>query len=99
MLRHIVLFRWKAEVTAAEVRPVASALANLPEAIPEVRFFRFGPDAGLNEGNFDFSVVADFDDVTGYLAYRDHPAHYSLVAERIAPILAERAAVQFEFEG
>jgi len=99
VLRHIVLFRWNPEATPAEVRLVASALATLPEAIPDVRFFRFGPDAGLNEGNFDFSVVADFDDVTGYLAYRDHPAHQSLVTERIAPIVAERVAVQFEFEG
>jgi hypothetical protein len=48
-------------------------------------------------GNFDFAVAADFDDVDGYLAYRDHPEHRAIVTEFIQPIVAERAAVQYEY--
>ena len=33
-----------------------------------------------------------------YLVYRDHPAHQSLIATSIAPIVDRRAAVQFESE-
>ncbi len=57
--------------------------------------FTFGPDAGLNEGNAGYSVVADFASIDAYLAYRDHPAHQAVLADRIRPILAARAAVQF----
>lgn len=42
-------------------------------------------------------VTADFDNVAGYLAYRDHPRHREIVANYIAPIRAEGAAVQYEF--
>ncbi len=47
-------------------------------------------------GNFDFAVVADFDDAGSYLAYRDHPAHRAVIDERIRPIMAGRSAVQYE---
>jgi hypothetical protein len=43
-------------------------------------------------------VVADFDDQAGCLAYRDHAAHTQLIADRIAPIISDRAAVQYRFE-
>jgi hypothetical protein len=96
MFRHVVLFRWTADASESDKRRVAEALRRLPGVIPEIRSYRFGADAGVNEGNVDFAVVADFDDVAGYLAYRDHPAHRAVIADQIAPILSERAAVQFE---
>ena len=46
-----------------------------PAAIAEIRDYRFGPDAGINEGNFDFVVVADFESDDDYVVYRDHPVH------------------------
>ena len=66
-----------------------------PGQIPEIRDYRFGPDLGINEGNHQYAVVADFDSVDDYLVYRDHPAHLTVIAEAIRPILAARAAVQF----
>lgn len=99
MLRHVVLFRWKAGVSASEVDAVAVALGRLPATIPTVRGYRFGADAGINDGNADFAVVADFDDVDGYLTYRDHPAHQAVIAELIAPNVVERTAVQYVLDG
>jgi hypothetical protein len=55
-----------------------------------------GANLGLNRGNFDFAVAADFDDVDGYVAYRDHPEHRAIVEKFIRPIAGERAAVQYE---
>jgi hypothetical protein len=96
MFRHVVLFRWTPEVTAEQRAAVTSALRALPGAIPSIRAYHVGDDAGVNDGNHDYAVVADFDDVAGYVAYRDHPAHGAVIVEHIAPILAERAAVQYE---
>lgn len=95
MFHHVVLFRWAPEATGGQKDDVARRLGALPAAIPAIRAYRFGPDAGVNVGNFDFAVVADFDDRAGYLAYRDHPAHQAVIADCIAPIVVERSAVQF----
>ena len=95
MLRHVVLMRWKEGTSDAQKRAVREGLAALPAAIPEIRSYRFGDDAALAEGNFDFAVVADFDDVTGFRTYASHDAHQKLIAEHIRPILRDRAAVQY----
>ena len=97
MLRHVVLFRWSESTSDADVAAIADGLATLPAAIPEIDTYRFGRDAGINEGAYDFVVVADFESVDGYLAYRDHPTHKAVLAERIAPHIAERAFIQYEF--
>ena len=95
MFRHVVMFRWTPDAGAEAKARVASGLAELPDAIDSIRAYRFGSDAGLAEGNWDFVVVADFDDADGYLVYRDHAAHQSVITESIRPILGERAAIQF----
>ncbi len=92
--RHVVMFRWNDAADDAGRQAVADALAGLPAQIPELLDYRFGPDAGLAEGNWDFAVVADFADQSGYEVYRDHPAHHAVIADRIRPLVAERAAVQ-----
>jgi hypothetical protein len=97
MIRHTVLFTWKLEATEDEKQRVAAEVAKLPSMIPSVRAFASGPDAGLNQGNFDFAVTADFDDLAGYLAYRDDPGHREIVQRYLMPVLDKRAAVQFEF--
>jgi Stress responsive A/B Barrel Domain len=96
MLRHVVLFTWTPEATADQRQTVATELRKLPGLIAGLRHYDVGPDEGINQGNFDFAVVADFDDRAGYETYRDHPAHRAVVERHIAPILASRAGVQYE---
>lgn len=96
MLRHVALFTWAPGATDAEIAAVTEGLTALPGQIPEIRDYRVGADLGLGEGNHDFAVVADFDSVAGFHAYRDHPAHRAVLETRIRPILAARAAVQYE---
>jgi hypothetical protein len=98
MFRHVVLFRWNADAAEVDKDAVARGLAELPDQIGSLRAYRFGPDAHIDGGAWDFAVVADFDDQAGYLRYRDHPAHRQLVADVIAPVVSERAAVQYQFE-
>ncbi|MET1000272.1 MAG: Dabb family protein [Acidimicrobiia bacterium] len=95
MLRHVVCLQFKPEATAADRQAIADALAALPARIPQLRDYRFGTDAAIAEGNFDFAVVADVDDAEGFAAYRDDPEHQRIIAELIRPILAGRASVQF----
>ena len=95
MFRHVVIMRWTDSATAEQKQTVLDALATLPPAIPEIRGYRIGVDAGLEpERNSDLVIVADFDDLDGYLVYRDHPVHVEMIANVIRPLVAARAAVQ-----
>lgn len=96
MFRHVAVFTWKPETTDDQRHAVGEQLASLPGKIPELRGYVYGDDAGVVPGNADFAVVADFDDVDGYIAYRDHPEHRAIIDAYIAPIIASRTAVQFD---
>jgi hypothetical protein len=96
MIRHVVLFRWNDGTTQQQVDDLAAHLRALPSKIPEIRSFRCGPDVGINEGNWQFAVVAEFDTIADQTIYRDHPAHQWVIDEKIAPIRADRAAVQYD---
>lgn len=95
MIRHTVLFRWSPEATPEQKQLAESLIGQLPSLVPTIREFSFGTDLGVNEGNFDFAVSAVFDNLDGYLAYRDNPDHRAMVRDHILPIAASRAAVQF----
>jgi hypothetical protein len=94
VIRHVVLYSWKPEVTDAQVAAFADGLAALPARIPEIRSYRFGPDIGQG-GTEQFALVADFDDLDAYQRYVEDPAHRHLIATLVLPILASRHAVQF----
>jgi len=96
MIRHVACFTWAAEATAAQRQQVTDELRALPALMHGLRAYHFGADAGLADGNYDFAVVADFDDIESYLTYRDHPAHRAIVDEVIRPITRQRASVQYQ---
>jgi hypothetical protein len=57
---------------------------------------RVGVDAGLREGNWDFSITADFADVDSYQRYDLDEEHNRIRRELFAPISAEIVRIQFE---
>jgi hypothetical protein len=96
MLRHIILLRWTPEATEDQKKAAEAGFHALPGAIAQIRGLTCGPDLGLSTGAHDFAAVLDFDDADGWRAYQGHPAHHRLVGDLVKPILAERAAVQFD---
>ena len=96
MFRHIVLLTLKPDTTDEQRQAILNGLSTLPDRIATIRSYSFGTDAEVNRGNADVVAMADFDDVDGYLAYRDHEAHKQVIADFIAPVLAARSAVQYE---
>jgi hypothetical protein len=96
MIRHVVLFTWDDEMTDELERQIAAELTALAPKLAGVRAYTAGPDAGLVDDNFDFAVVADFDDAASYIAYRDHPEHQDIIRRLTRPHITRRAAVQFK---
>jgi quinol monooxygenase YgiN len=96
MIRHVALFAWIPEATDQQKQQVLEELRALSPLLTGLHSYNAGPDAGIIEGNFDFAVVADFENAESYLAYRNHPAHLAVVDQVTAPITKERVSVQYE---
>ena len=97
MIVHIVAFRWKPGIPAGQVEEVQAQLQGFAATLPEVRSYRCGPDVGVSDmDNFDFGIVAEFDNVDDWRVYDKHPRHQEIRAGAIRPWIDARAAVQFE---
>jgi Stress responsive A/B Barrel Domain len=96
MIRHVVLFGWDDEMTDEMEAQFAAELTALAPTLAGLRSYHAGADAGLIEGNFDFAVVADFDDADSYLAYRSNAEHQDIIRRFSAPHARTRASVQYE---
>jgi hypothetical protein len=94
-LTHVAVFSWKPGTTQAQLDAMADGLATLPGLIPEIRAYRFGPDAGLSPGSADFVVMADFDDEAGYRTYASDPRHLEVIERLVKPLVETRHALQF----
>ena len=94
--RHVVLLQWADDVPDDHVEQVRAALDEMRPQIPEIRSFVHGSDVGVSEGNYDYVVVADFDNVGDWRTFRQHPAHLLLMEEHIHGKIKGRAAIQYQ---
>lgn len=94
MILHIASFRWKPEVTDADVAALTAALREMATGIPELRSYVADANLHLRPGGADYGVAAILDDAAGLETYLDHPAHLAVYEKHLGRMLAERAAVQ-----
>ena len=86
MISHVVLFRPKASLSAAERKTLVEALQHAVAGIPSIKRARFGKRLLLNrEGyeaqmaeHYEYSAIIEFDSEADLRAYLDHPAHVAL---------------------
>ena len=95
MLHHVVLVTLRDDATDAEVDAVLEGFASLPPAISQIRSYDVGRDAGLSPNDFGVVLVATFDSVEDFLAYREHPAHVAFRRDRLVPASASITSTQF----
>lgn len=92
MIRHVVLFRWKADFDPGDWLAV---VRELPRHIPEVRALSVGTDVLRADRSWDAALVADFDRLEDIATYAAHPAHQPAIA--LSGAGAEQiASVDFE---
>lgn len=91
-LRHVVLFKFKPEVTKAQVQEVVDAFAALPKKIDTIADFEWGTDVSVemkSEG-YTHCFVVSFQDAKARDEYLPHAAHaefVKLVGPRIEKVL------------
>lgn len=95
MLRHIVMLNLREEVTDMQVTTLVEALRDLGDQIEEIASVEVGVDLGLAPGNHRVVLVLDVADEPAWRRYQAHPAHRAVIADRIKPLLASRASLQF----
>ena len=82
LLRHVVLFKFKADVTEAQINEVVDAFAHLPGRIDTIVDFDWGTDVSVENkaAGFTHGFVVTFRDAAGRDAYFPHPAHQEFVS-------------------
>ncbi len=81
LIRHVVLFQWKADTPPAKVAEIENAFRALPKKIHAVADFEWGTDMsveGLAQG-FTHCFFVSFESEEDREAYLPHPAHKAFV--------------------
>lgn len=81
MLRHVVLFKFKDDASATDVKKVEDAFKVLPSQIKEVKAFEWGKNnspENLNQG-FTHCFFVSFASEKDRETYLPHPAHLAFV--------------------
>jgi len=94
-LHHVAMFKWEEGLDEGHVERVREGLDSMPGAIEQIRGYVHGADIGVLEGTYDYVVVADFDNVEAFHAYRDHPHHMQFIEGVMKGNIAQRASVQY----
>jgi hypothetical protein len=93
MIRNVVVGRVRPEVPREQVEEALAAIVALDP--PGCLDMRVGVDAGLREGNWSFSITADFVDEDAYRRYDLEDEHNRVRRELIGPICEEVVRIQF----
>jgi len=98
MIDHIVLLRWQPGASEAAREAAATALAALPSKVSGIVRYTAGAQSspeGKSHG-YDWGFVMTFTDAAARDTYLPHPEHQRVVAEMLAPIVADVLAFEFE---
>ncbi len=92
LLRHVVLFKFKPDVTKAQVQEAVDAFTALPKKIDAIAAFEWGTDVSveMKADGFTHCFVVSFKDAKARDEYLPHAAHgefVKLVGPRIEKVL------------
>ena len=96
MLTHDWSMSFTEGATPKQRRALVAAMAELPTTISGVESFRCGTDLGLNPGDSDVAIVAEFADADAWRAHLGAPAHVTFVTDHVTPLCASWNAIQLD---
>lgn len=96
-IQHMVLFKFKPEVTSEKITELFNLIGELPQLIPGITYFAGGPNSSpeeLNQG-YTHGFLMTFDSVTARDTYVPHPEHERVKAA-LSPCIDSLLAFDFE---
>ncbi|MGD9331382.1 MAG: Dabb family protein [Desulfobacterales bacterium] len=94
MLHHIVMMKFKPDVSEEDIDRMAQMLDALPERIIEIQTYEFGRDIVGSERSYDFALVSGFANLEALQRYQVHPDHQAALVH-IRAICEDIRAVDF----
>jgi len=96
VLRHVVLFKFKADAPKEKVQEVVDAFAKLPKQIDVIKDFEAGTDNSpeMKSKGFTHCFVVTFADEKGRETYLPHPAHKEFV-KIVGPVIEDVLVVDY----
>jgi hypothetical protein len=103
MIAHVILFKPRAGLSAAERGAVLEALTRASRDIPGIRSFRIGKRVRhglpgyeqMMPEDFEFLVIIEVDDLDALRAYLAHPSHAAFGAHFTQ---SSAAALAYDYE-
>jgi len=94
MIRHVVLFKFKADTPAEEKATIVAGFRAMPASIPELKDLEVGLNVVESPRAYDLALVCSFDDWAALDRYAKHPAH-APAAQRARAACEHVAVVDF----
>lgn len=81
VLRHVVLFAWQDDTSAAKIQEIEEAFAALPDKVDEIAAFEWGTDVSVENlaQGYTHAFLVTFKDEKAREAYLPHPDHQAFV--------------------
>ena len=95
MVKHLVMWKFKSDVTEEQIQQMKSMLEALVEKVPSLVSMSAGRDFSRKARSWDFAICTEFKSQEGLSEYATHPEHVK-VAEYIGSLVTEAAAVDYE---
>ncbi|MFW6043171.1 MAG: Dabb family protein [Marinilabiliaceae bacterium] len=98
MIKHIVLFKFRDDLTGKEKAQKLSSIKTDLEALTGKVETLKRMEVGINcnpDESYDLALTSEFEDMEGLKAYATHPEHLKVGAV-IREILEQRACVDYE---
>lgn len=99
MMKHIVLWKLKPEAEGKTARENAALIKEKLEGlfgrIPEIKSIRVHANTLQIEGNYDVTLIAEFESEEAMYAYQKNPLHEE-AAVYVKKAVETRAAIDFE---
>ncbi|CAO3695864.1 hypothetical protein G6F70_006926 [Rhizopus microsporus] len=92
---HIVIVKFKPEVTEEVKERVGSEIRALKDKIPEIISATAGKNFTDRSQGFEYGWVVEVKDKNGLSVYNDHPAHLEFVSKN-KPLIADLLAFDYE---
>ena len=98
MIEHVVIFKWAATATEAQIDSAITALRTLKDRIPGVLSLSVGNTITKRGQGFTTGLVVRMDSAETLAAYGPHPAHQEVLNNFIVPIKENIIAIDYVVE-
>lgn len=98
MVKHLVMWKFKPELTAEQRAEVAAnAKAGLEGLVGKIEgLVSLEVGVGVTAGGFDMCLISVHSDISALKNYREHPLHLEQANGKVRPFMCERASCDFE---